>query len=418
LREISVRSDITEVTFDPDYIFVGNKYNDSISVVSTSEYILQPLVNLIHRHGTVQVQGIASNPITKKLYVANRNVPGTLSVIDYYTGSDNSLNYKIIDIPVGNLPNSVSVNPKTNTVYVANINSSSISVIDGTTNKVVTNIAMDSPPFIVTVNPNTNKLYVANLEDGTVDVIDGTTNKVVKKLVTGGSPDHIAVNPKTNMVYITNSYLNTVSVLNGSTNDFAVTINFKTNSPDAGYISCKGKQISDNAYMIYDIDVPITCAAVQNKGFQFKSWSGNLAYATKTNSITFNPTHDGIVTANFEKVPPPPANVVLPKEYYDTLYSVIVGVILAPIASWLVPFIFDHREKKRQRRYLKTYLPLIDDIYKEHHQNVGECLQLLEQERKDISALLQEGIINDSSFGILYGRISEYIDEMKNNNNK
>jgi hypothetical protein len=38
--------------------------------------------------------------------------------------------------------------------------------------------------------------------------------------------------------------------------------------------------------------------------------------------------------------------------------------------------------------------------------------RLLNQKRKDITALLKDGIVNDSSYGILDSKISEYTDEI------
>jgi YVTN family beta-propeller protein len=46
----------------------------------------------------------------------------------------------IKSIPVGKGPDSIGVNTKTNTIYVANSGNNTVSVIDGTTNTVIKRI--------------------------------------------------------------------------------------------------------------------------------------------------------------------------------------------------------------------------------------------------------------------------------------
>ena len=60
-------------------------------------------------------------------------------------------------------------------------------------------------------------------------------------------------------------------------------------------------------------------------------------------------------------------------------------------------------------------MPLIDDIYIENNQNKEKCLELLERQRKEIIALLQEGILNDVTFRLLNARILEYIRKINAN---
>ena len=88
----------------------------------------------------------------------------------------------IDDISVGNSPFGVAVNPNTNLAYVANSNSSTVSVIDGKTNSVIATIPVGNSPFGVAVNPNTNLAYVAATNSHLIYVIDGNTNSVVKNI--------------------------------------------------------------------------------------------------------------------------------------------------------------------------------------------------------------------------------------------
>src|SRR5690348_14355229 len=76
-------------------------------------------------------------------------------------------------ITVGSGPIAVAVNPKTDTIYVVNRGSNSVSVINGATNTVTATITVGSSPEGVAVNPTTDTSYVTNFNDGTVSVING-----------------------------------------------------------------------------------------------------------------------------------------------------------------------------------------------------------------------------------------------------
>jgi len=63
----------------------------------------------------------------------------------------------------------------TNKIYVANLASDNVTVIDGTDNTTLT-IAVGADPTAIAVNTVTNKIYVANFGGFRVTVIDGSNN--------------------------------------------------------------------------------------------------------------------------------------------------------------------------------------------------------------------------------------------------
>ena len=100
-------------------------------------------------------------------------------------------------VPVGTTPVSVAVNTLTNKIYVVNqditntlingvwvgnIVSGSVTVIDWATTTTTTNLNGVSGP--IAINPVTNKIYVGN-GDGTVTVIDGATNSNITTVYLG-----------------------------------------------------------------------------------------------------------------------------------------------------------------------------------------------------------------------------------------
>ena len=74
-------------------------------------------------------------------------------------------------IPVVSFPLGVAADRKTNTIYVANDASDTVSVISGRTNTVTATVPVGSLPFSVAVNAKTNTIYVANEGDSTVSVL-------------------------------------------------------------------------------------------------------------------------------------------------------------------------------------------------------------------------------------------------------
>ena len=64
----------------------------------------------------------------------------------------------------------LAVNPATNRIYVTNVASNSVSVIDGWTNQVRTTIPVGVDPYGVAANPVTGLIYVANRAGSTLSL--------------------------------------------------------------------------------------------------------------------------------------------------------------------------------------------------------------------------------------------------------
>src|SRR5579871_4280259 len=93
-----------------------------------------------------------------------------------------------------------------------------VPVTDATSNpRVVAAIGLGNSPFGVAVDPVTNTLYVANTISNTVSVIDGATNSTLKWIKVLG-PTAVAVNPTTDTVYVAMQNGGNLTVINGATN--------------------------------------------------------------------------------------------------------------------------------------------------------------------------------------------------------
>jgi hypothetical protein len=95
------------------------------------------------------------------------------------------------------------------------------------------------------------------------------------------------------------------------------------------------------------------------------------------------------------------------ENFKEFLFVFASAAIIGPILGWYIPHHLTNKEKTTQRKYLKTYYRIIDDIYKHHYKSKEKCIALLEQQKIGLIELLQDGIINDVTFRLLNSRILE-----------
>jgi YVTN family beta-propeller protein len=141
-------------------------------------------------------------------------------------------------IPVGDEPRGVAVNPFTATVYVANVQSGSVSVLRN--RSVIATVPVDTLPYVVAVNQRTNRIYAAgcNFLTGAgsmVVVIDGNSNSVIANIslnpFCGLGTQGIAVNSFTNRVYVSDYDDNQEVVIDGATNQIAARVDLAGRQP-------------------------------------------------------------------------------------------------------------------------------------------------------------------------------------------
>ena len=172
---------------------------------------------------------------TGQLGGAGPIVGDTVSVIDGATcnGTQHSgCGKALATIKVGPYPYGVAIDQASNTVYVANNNGgdgpASLSVIKGATCD-ATNISGcgKTPPALpglgraprdIAFDPSTDTIYPANHDDASASVIDVGSPTVVQsppRFAVGRRPIAVAVDPANHTVYVADSLDDTLSVLPG-----------------------------------------------------------------------------------------------------------------------------------------------------------------------------------------------------------
>lgn len=104
-------------------------------------------------------------------------------------------------------------------VYVANGNSSDLSVVDGARNRVAKTIRFEGFPTDVAVNTATNLVYVTTVNPDRLIVVDGDVNRVVASKAIRGDPYKVAVDELRDRVFVASPGRRTVTVLDGATLD-------------------------------------------------------------------------------------------------------------------------------------------------------------------------------------------------------
>lgn len=229
-------------------------------------------------------------------------------------------------VAVGSTPNSVAVNPVTNRTYIANQNSSSVTVIDGTNNTVVSTVAAGTSPFAVAVNTETNRIYVANQNSNNITVINGADNST-GTIGIGSEPFEIAVNPNTNRIYVAGP--GGVNVVNGADNSiittipgryFSVSVNPVTNRIYAaretgGVRVINGADNTTTNFVTSDLTIKVAVNPATNKIYVAGQVLAQVDGATSQNRLfveTDNPPRDIVFNTQTDQVfvPIPDSNTV------------------------------------------------------------------------------------------------------------
>jgi YVTN family beta-propeller protein len=221
------------ITVNPNNqrVYTTNQGSNTVSVIdgtpgSPTENTVIATLGLADGIGSGPV-GIKVDLDSDKVYVGNI-FSGTLSVIDGTVGSptENTVTNTIL-LAAG--ASRLAIDSDLKKIYVVNFFSTITFVVDiqpgsPTENTLIGTITVGNAPAEALVDSNTNKVYVTNRGSNSVSVIDGTTNTVINTIPVGNAPNGIDFDFNTNLLYVSNNNSHTVSVIDTLTDSVIATI--------------------------------------------------------------------------------------------------------------------------------------------------------------------------------------------------
>jgi YVTN family beta-propeller protein len=196
-------------------IYVNNAGDSSLTVIDgATDTNLTPTPLTLGSLGPMAV-----NTATNMVYVVRLTGPGT-DEVTYFNGATHTW-YTIATQSYQ--PIALSVDPATNTLYVAHYSTGDVRVISaantGNAHPDAFSIGVWSKPFAIAANPVTRKVYVLTEDSrGPIAIIDGLSRVASFPAITPGhalGPKSIAVNAVTNKIYAV--FSNEVIVIDGAT---------------------------------------------------------------------------------------------------------------------------------------------------------------------------------------------------------
>jgi DNA-binding beta-propeller fold protein YncE len=161
-----VRGRIDHMAIDPirNRLFVAELGNDSVGIVDLSAG------KVIHRiAGLTEPQGVAYEPSTDTLYVAN----GGDGSVRMFQGADFR---EISRIELGDDADNIRIDPGTNRVLVG-YGSGAIATIDAAQRRKVAEFAIPAHPEGFQLDRNTNRIFINVPKAGAIVVIDGVIGR-------------------------------------------------------------------------------------------------------------------------------------------------------------------------------------------------------------------------------------------------
>lgn len=168
---------------------------------------------------------VVPTPDEKKLFVANIR-SGTVTIIDRRTGNVRSI--RTADGSEG-----IDVAPNGREVWVVNRGANTISVIDAANDSVLTTFESGGEfPIRIKFTPDGKQAFVSNAKSNEVAVIDAATRTIVGKVPVGVMPVGIQMDPTGRRAYVANTNDDKVTVIDVATH--AVITTFTTGKEPDG----------------------------------------------------------------------------------------------------------------------------------------------------------------------------------------
>lgn len=132
---------------------------------------------------------------------------------------------KIIDLKEDIRVNGIVALSEPQKVAVIDYLNNNLLVVNIATNSIEKQINTEQQKsHLIVVHPNKNIVYVTNIDSGSISVIDLNLSKVIKIIPCGLGRKGIAITPDGSEIWVTNTKLNSITVINTLTNEITDTL--------------------------------------------------------------------------------------------------------------------------------------------------------------------------------------------------
>jgi YVTN family beta-propeller protein len=170
------------------------------------------------------------------------------------------------NVSVGSRPHSVTYDTSKNLIYVSNFNygnAGNVSAFNASTLRVTASIPVQDGPYGLTYDERLGRVYVANFDSNSVSVISDRNQTVIASIPVGSNPVSVALDPSSGTVWVTDYDSNSVTVISDASD--AVVQNISVGSHPWGidydsalramFISNQGSNtvsiVSDTNYSVF-----------------------------------------------------------------------------------------------------------------------------------------------------------------------
>jgi len=274
---VTVGTDPWGVAYDrgKGEVFVGHFHSDNVSVICDGSAACGGPSGQNKVVVTVTVgsnpEGLAYDSEKGEVFVTNEGSANVSVIAD-------SNNTVVATVVVGADPFAADYSAETGQVFVVNDYSDNVSMIcDGSTscggppdqNKVVASTVVGINPAGVAYDRGKGEVFVTNLASNNVSVINEHSNTVVATISVGTSPRYVAYDSANGELFVTNALSNNASVISDSNNTVVATVPMGVWPEGVAYDSGQGEVFitNENSGTVSIIAVPsVTSSSSSSSG--------------------------------------------------------------------------------------------------------------------------------------------------------
>ncbi len=183
-------------------LFIAATRSNRVFVVNTSDLEVKEVI-ATHQRATHMIY---LDPERTRIYIPNIGS-------DNVTVMDAATRLIITHIPVGGGPEGAAVSPDGSHLYVANQKDDNLHVIDLETYETVNMVRLGSCPIRLEFTPDGRYALIPNRESGDLSFVDTARNWEIKRIRTGVWPGGTVVDPEGRYAYVANNKTNDISVI-------------------------------------------------------------------------------------------------------------------------------------------------------------------------------------------------------------